>query len=114
MWKTAALLQQFASAAPSTAKCVDAACTKPGHDPSAMQRVGKYHVVLTTGSGGGEAMGLKYMNDSSGWRQGEDSYFVPPWLATMEPWKGCAATACPFWARRRGRRRRSACTARST
>lgn len=98
MWKTAALLQQFASAAPSTAKCVDAACTKPGHDPSAMQRVGKYHVVLTTGSGGGEAMGLKYMNDSAGWRQGEDSYFVPPWLETMEPWKGCAATACPFWA----------------
>ena len=49
-------------------------CTRTGHDPSALQRTSDgYYVTLVTGSGSGEAFGLKYLdpsNYSAGWRQG--------------------------------------------
>lgn len=87
--------------------CHDDACDKSGHDPSAMQRTDEgYYVVLVTGSGGGEAFGMKYLDPAdynAGWRQGDNSYLIPPWLQDYEPWQsqGCGdgrTSACPFWA----------------
>ena len=94
---------RLVAAAPSPFPCVGRACSRPGHDPSALQRTKDgYYVTLVTGSGGGEAFGMKYIDPadySKGWHQGEDSFLVPPWLRDYEPWKkqGCDP-ACPFWA----------------
>jgi len=89
---------------PKPYPCADAtACARPGHDPSALQRTQQgYYVTLVTGSGAGEAFGMKYLdrkNYSAGWHQGDDSFLVPQWLLSLEPWKsrGCKP-ACPFWA----------------
>ena len=83
--------------------CTGRACAAPGHDPSALQRTRDgYYVTLVTGSGAGEALGMKYLdpaNYSLGWHQGENSYIIPGWLLRYEPWKsrGCDP-ACAFWA----------------
>ena len=80
-----------------------AACARPGHDPSALQRTsGGYYLTLVTGSGAGEAFGFKYLDPadySAGWHQGDASFLVPTWLLDYEPWRssGCDP-ACPFWA----------------
>lgn len=65
-----------------------------------------YYVVLVTGSGAGEAFGMKYLDPAdygAGWWQGDSSYLIPPWLPSYEPWRsqGCGdgkTSACPFWA----------------
>ena len=61
-----------AAALPAPFPCAGP-CARPGHDPSALQRTrGGYYVALVTGSGAGEAVGMKYLdpaNYSAGWRQ---------------------------------------------
>ena len=53
----------------------------PGHDPSALQKTPDGHfVLLVTASGGGEALGLRYLDPAdfgAGFKQGAASYDVP-------------------------------------
>ena len=71
------------TAKPSPYPCAGAACERPGHDPSALQRTRDgYYVTLVSGSGAGEALGMKFLdpsNYSAGWQQGAAAYFVPSW-----------------------------------
>ena len=54
--------------------CSGSACDQPGHDPSAIQKTDDgYYVILVTGSGGGDAFGMKYLDPNdldSGWKDG--------------------------------------------
>lgn len=56
----------------------------PGHDPSALQKTPDGHfVLLVTASGGGEALGLRYLDPAdfgAGFKQGAPSYDTPGWL----------------------------------
>ena len=93
-----------AAATPTPYPCATpTACSRPGHDPSALQRTRDgFYVTLVTASGAGEAFGFKYLdpaNYSAGWHQGDDSFLVPRWLLDYEPWRsGGCDPACPFWA----------------
>jgi arabinan endo-1,5-alpha-L-arabinosidase len=80
----------------------------PGHDPSAAQRTSDgFIVTLVSGSGGGEAFGMKYLDPadySSGWHAGESSYLNPNWLKeNATDWGECARgkpgeSVCAIWA----------------
>lgn len=82
--------------------CNGVACERPGHDPSALQRTSEgFWVTLVTGSGQGEAFGMKYLQpnatSSDGWYQGQDSFLTPDWITDYLYPEGCDS-ACPFWA----------------
>ena len=82
--------------------CAGEACTAPGHDPSAIQLTNDgFYVTLVTGSGNGDAFGIKYIdpsNYSAGWHQGAYSYLKPDWIYDYLYPDGCGDAACPFWA----------------
>ena len=77
-------------------------CGIPGHDPSALQRTAdSYFVTLVSGSGGGDAFGMRYLDPSNytaGWMFGEYSYLQPEWVEDWLYPNGCDGKACPFWA----------------
>jgi len=80
-------------------------CGVPGHDPSALQRTAAgFYVALVTGSGGGDAFGLRYLdpdNYTSGFQLGAYSYLTPDWVTDYLYPSGCGdgeKSACPFWA----------------
>ncbi len=89
---------------PRSYPCVGEACTLPGHDPSALQKTSDgYYVTLVTGSGGGDAFGMRYLDPadySRGWRVGPYSYMIPPWITDYLYPEGCGpkGQACAFWA----------------
>ena len=74
----------------------------PGHDPSALQKTRDGHfVMLVTASGGGEALGLRFLDPAdygAGFKQGAQSYDTPGWLNRYG--YPCAQNGgvCPFWA----------------
>ncbi|GAB5354806.1 hypothetical protein AAMO2058_000151000 [Amorphochlora amoebiformis] len=87
--------------------CEAGACD--GHDPSGLQRVTDssghvYYLTFVTGSGQGEALGVRFMQKGDPtWRKAKDSYLYPSWIPRYFPVQkmGCAPgqnKACPLWA----------------
>eukprot|EP00947_MAST-08B_sp_MAST-8B-sp1_P004928 g4928.t1 len=102
------------ASSPTPYPSVPDAAGVPGHDPSALQRTDDgYYVTLVTGSGGGDAFGMRYLdpaNYSAGWHKGPYSYLNPVWVRDYLYPDGCGGDntntndddsdkmACPFWA----------------
>jgi len=99
--------QDIAGFSPVPFGCkTNASCS--GHDPTGLQLVkdseGAAYVTFVTGSGNGEALGVRYIRSGDDtWQKGPDSYLKPQWVVEMFPTErlGCgkdSGKACSLWA----------------